>query len=258
MHTSSLMTIVASVMLVALGCTKKPDEVFRKQDDVLSDPSAIIVRMNQMTNEIFELRERKGFLDDRIVSKSIAAVTNDAARLQLVDRLSACVLALDVSRLSYQHQFNALLSIEDVMKNVVFGNFPGQCQMGLDAFYELKFDYRLRLMEWKRNQIRRTAPKHRIKNPNVILDEAEDEERLWWREIHYHSGISCYEGHLRTLEQDFHCLSPRLSQETADRIRGKIESFLGRPLRTMKQMKEDFKAKRRVEFTEPDDPHAAP
>ena len=252
------MTIVASVMLVALGCTKKPDEVFRKQDDVLSDPSAIIARMNQMTNEIFELRERRGFLDDRIVSKSIAAVTNDATRLQLVDRLSSCVLALDVSRLSYQHQYNALRSIEDVMGNVVFGNLPSRYKIGLDAYFERYYDYKLRLMEWRRDQIRRTAPKHRIKNPNVILDEAEDEGRLWWREVHYHSGISCYEGHLRTLEQDFHCLSPRLSQETADRIRGKIESFLGRPLRTMKQMKEDFEAKRRVEFTEPDDPHAAP
>ena len=124
------MTIVAGAMLFALGCTENPDEVSRKQGDVLSDPSAIIVRMNQMTNEIFELRERKGFLDDRIISKSIAAVTNDAARLQLVDRLSACVLALDVSRLSYKHQYNALLSIEDVMKMLSLAIFRVSIRWG--------------------------------------------------------------------------------------------------------------------------------
>lgn len=257
MHTSSLMTIVAGAMLFALGCTENPDEVSCKQGDVLSDPSAIIVRMNQMTNEIFELRERKGFLDDRIISKSIAAVTNDAARLQLVDRLSACVLALDVSRLSYQHQYNALRSIEDVMGNVVFGNLPSRYKIGLDAYFERYYDYKLRLMEWRRDQIRRTAPKHRIKNPNVILDEAEDEERLWWREIHYH-GIPVYEMHLRMLEGESQLYMRRISKESADRIRAKIENYLGRPLRTLDQLKADGKAKRRVEFTEPDDPHAAP
>ena len=251
------MTIVAGAMLFALGCTENPDEVSCKQGDVLSDPSAIIVRMNQMTNEIFELRERKGFLDDRIISKSIAAVTNDAARLQLVDRLSACVLALDVSRLSYQHQYNALRSIEDVMGNVVFGNLPSRYKIGLDAYFERYYDYKLRLMEWRRDQIRRTAPKHRIKNPNVILDEAEDEERQWWRAIHYH-GIPVYEMHLRMLEGESQLYMRRISKESADRIRAKIENYLGRPLRTLDQLKADGKAKRRVEFTEPDDPHAAP
>ena len=218
------MTIVAGAMLFALGCTENPDEVSCKQGDVLSDPSAIIVRMNQMTNEIFELRERKGFLDDRIISKSIAAVTNDAARLQLVDRLSACVLALDVSRLSYQHQYNALLSIKDIMDNVVFANLPSRYKIGLDAYFERYYDYKLRMMEWRRNQIRRTAPKHRIKNPNVILDEAEDEERQWWRAIHYH-GIPVYEMHLRMLEGEspnFICAVFQRSRQTESEPRLKI------------------------------------
>ena len=251
------MTVVAGGMLFVLGCTEKPDEVSRKQDDLLADPAAIIARMNQMTNEVFSLRQHQGRLDFRGLSASLAAITNDNERLDLASKLTDCVLALDVSELSYHDQHNALVSIVRIMENVVFPNLLSRNKVGLDVFYELEFDYKLRLMDWRRRQIKRTAPKHRIKNPNVILDEAEDEERLWWREIHY-SGISCYEGRLMVLEQDFHCLSPRLSQETADRIRVKIENYLGRPLRTMKQMREDFKAKRRVEFTEEDDPHAAP
>lgn len=257
MHTSTLMTIVAGAMLFDLGCTEKPAEVSRKQDDVLTDPSAIVARMNQMTNEVFVLKERKGFLDDRLISKSIAAITNDIARLQLVDRLSDCVLALDVSRLSYQYQYNALRSVEDVMDNVVFVNLPSRYKIGLDAYFERYYDYKLRLMAWRRNQIRRTVPKHRIGNPYVILDEAEDEERQWWRQIHFH-GISCYEMHLRMLEGTAQLYGRRISKESADRIRVKIEKFLGRPLRTLDQLKTDGKAKRCVEFTEKYDPHDAP
>lgn len=251
------MTVVAGAILFVLGCTEKPDEVSRKQGDLLADPSAIIARMNQMTNEVFSLKQHQGRLDFRGLSASLAAITNDSERLDLASKLTDCVLSLDVSGLSYHDQHNALISVVRIMENVVFPNLLSRNKVGLDAFYELEFDYKLRLMEWRRKQIRRTAPKHRIKNPNVILDEAEDEERLWWREIHYH-GIPIYEMHLRMLEGTAQLYGSRLSKESADRIRAKIEIYLGRPLRTLDQLKADGKAKRRVEFTEEEDPHAAP
>ena len=34
---------------------------------------------------------------------------------------------------------------------------------GLDIYFERYYDYKLRFLEWKRNQIKRTAPKNRIK-----------------------------------------------------------------------------------------------
>ena len=247
----------ASLILAVLGCSEKKTTKEGQEEKILATPEEIVSQMHQMTNDVFGIKQREGRLDFRNVSKSISAITNDETRLELLDKLSDCVLSFDVSSLSYYHQNNALYSIEDIMKNVVFGNFPGRYQMGLDAYYELYYDYKLRLMEWRRRQIRRTAPKHRIEHPYVILDEAEDEERQWWRQIHFH-GMVCYEGDLRMLEGESQLYMRRISKESADRIRAKIENYLGRPLRTLDQLKADGKSKRRVEFTEPDDPHAAP
>ena len=257
MHTSTLMIIVVGAMLFNLGCAEKSAELSHKQNDVLIDSSAIIARMNQMTNEVFCLKRLQGRLDFRGLSASLAAITNDNERLDLADKLTDCVLSLDVSGLSYHDQNNALISIERIMENVVMPNLLSRSKVGLDAFYELEFDYKLRLMAWRRNQIRRTAPKHRIANPDVIRDEAEDEERQWWREIHYH-GIPVYEMHLRMLEGTAQLYGRRISSESADRIRSKIENYLGRPLRTLDQLKADGKRKRCVEFTEKYDSYAAP
>ena len=257
MHTSSLMIIVAGAMLFALGCTENPDEVSRRQGDFFTDSLAIMARMNQMTNEVICLKRHQGKLDFRGLSASLAAITNDNERIDLVSKLTDCVLSLNVSGLSYHDQNNALISIERIMENVVFPNLLSRNKVGLDAFYELEFDYRLRLMEWRRNQIRRTAPKSRIDNPDLVTDEGEYNERQWWRQIHY-NGISCYEMHLRMLEGTAQLYGKRISKESADRIRAKIENYLGRPLRTLDQLKADGKSRRNVEFTEPDDPHAAP
>ena len=45
---------------------------------------------------------------------------------------------------------------------------------------------------------------------------------------------------------------------TGHRIKTKIETHLGRQMRTLDQLRTDGKAKRRVEFTEEDAPHVAP
>ena len=143
------------------------------------------------------------------------------------------------------------------MVDVVFSNLPSRYKAGLDIYFERYYDYKLSFLEWKRNQIKRTAPKNRIKNPDLVSDEREYNERQWWRLIHC-NGISCYEGDLRMLEGESKLYMRRISMESADRLRAKIENFLGRPLRTLDQLKADGMAKRYVEFTELDDPHAAP
>ena len=257
MYAGRGMIIVVSATLIALGCSEERDVAVSEEICVATGPSEIVAQMSRMTNEIFEVKKLKGFLDERRVAASLAAVTNDDVRLELVEKLADCVLSLDLSRLSYRDQHNAMISIKDIMSKVVVGNFPARNIIGLDAFYELKFGYKLRLMEWWREQIKRTTPKHRIEKPYVVLDEAEEDERDWWRLIHFH-GMVCYEMSLAGLEQEFLCLSPRLSPEAAERIKVEIENFLGRPIRTKQQLKDDFKAKRHVEFTEKEDPHAAP
>ena len=244
-------------VLVVFGCSKQQETENKDENLILIDPAKIVARMSQMTNEIFEIKERNGFLDERSIAASISAITNDDVRMEFVDKLSECLVSLDISRLSYRDQHNAIRSVEDAMNDVVIGNLPSRNVIGLDASYELRFDYRLRWMDWWRRQIKRTAPTRHIKNPNLCVNEAEFNERQWWREIHF-QGIVCYEMSLSGLEQEFQHLMQRMSPAVAERIKAKIENYLGRPIRTIQQIRDDLKAKRRVEFTEPDDPHAAP
>lgn len=257
MHTGKRIILTIGATLIVLGCTEKRNSNVSEKSCRADDPSAILAHIDQMTNEVFALKRHQGSLDFRGLSQSLSSITNDNIKLELIGKLTDSILSLDVSSLSYRDQNNAMISIEQIMVDVVFSNLPSRYKTGLDIYFERYYDYKLRLLEWKRNQIKRTAPKNRIKNPDLVLDEREYNERQWWRLIHY-NGISCYESDLRMLEGESQLYMRRISKESADRIRAKIENYLGRPLRSLDQLKADGKAKRRVEFTEPDDPHAAP
>ena len=250
-------TAFASLILVALGCSEKKTTKEGREEKILATPEEIVSRIHQMTNEIFVLKERKGFLDSKLIAKSVHAITNDSERLELLDQLADCVMSVDVSSFDYHKQFNSLFSIKSVMEDVVLLELPGWWDHGYDEYYELYYKYKLRYMAWQRAQIKRTSPKHRIDNPYVILDEAKDVELSYWRQIHF-SGIANYEAQLNVIETDYPHQVRDMSKETADRVKSMIEDFLGRPIRTKEQLRADFKAKRNAEFLEKEDPHAAP
>ena len=248
----------ASLILVALGCSEKKTTKEVQEEKILATPAEIVSRMHQMTNDIFVLKEQKGFLDSKLIAKSIHAITNDAVRLELLDQLTDCVLSVDVSSFDYHKQFNSLFSIKSVMEDVVMVELPGWWDHGFDEYYEkYYYKYKLRYLAWQRAQIKRTSPKHRIENPYVIQDWAEEEERSYWRQIHY-SGIVNYEAQLNVIETDYPHQARDMSKETADRVKAMIEDYLGRPIRNKEQLDADFKAKRNAEFLEKEDLHAAP
>ena len=248
----------ASLILAALGCSEKKTTKEVQEEKILATPEEIVSRMHQMTNEIFVLKERQGFLDSKLIAKSVHAITNDSERLELLDQLADCVMSVDVSSFDYHKQFNSLFSIKSVMEDVVLLELPGWWDHGYDEYYEkYYYKYKLRYLAWQRAQIKRTSPKHRIENPYLITDWAEEEERSYWRQIHY-SGIVNYEAQLNVIETDYPHQARDMSKETADRVKSMIEDFLGRPIRTKEQLRADFKAKRNVEFLEKEDPHAAP
>ena len=257
MHTGERIILTITVTLTVLGCTEKRNSNVSKRNRSVDDPLAILAHINRMTNEVITLKQHQGRFDFRGLSQSLSSITNDDIKLEFISKLTDSILSLDVSGLSYRDQNNAMISIEQIMGDVVFSNLPSRYKTGLDVYFERYYDYKLRLLEWKRNQIKRTAPKNRIKNPDLVSDEREYNERQWWRLIHY-NGILCYESDLRMLEGESQLYMRRISKESADRIRAKIENYLGRPLRTLDQLKADGKAKRRVEFTGEDDPQAAP
>ena len=78
----------ASLILVALGCSEKKTTKEVQEEKILATPAEIVSRMHQMTNEIFVLKERKGFLDSKLIAKSVHAITNDSERLELLGQLA--------------------------------------------------------------------------------------------------------------------------------------------------------------------------
>lgn len=243
--------------LTILGCSEERDVMVPVEVLVATDPSEIICLMDRMTNEFFTSETQKGNLDCTRIAKSLHSVTNETVKLQLIDQLLDRIISLEVSRLDYHGQCNSLLSIESAVNDVVLGELYSRRKYSLDDYHELHFDRQIRYLDWLRQQIRRAAPKHRADAQEPSLDDAERERRFWWRRLHYGS-ISTYESKLSGLESFYHAYARRLSGGSAGRIKRKIEEFLGRPIRTSEKIKQDCKAGRRVEFTEPDDPHAAP
>ena len=256
---STLKVVVfASLILVALGCSEKKTTKEIQEEKILATPAEIVSRMHQMTNEIFVFKERQGFLDSKLIAKSVHAITNDSERLELIDQLADCVMSVDVSSFDYHKQFNSLFGIKCVMEDIVIRELPGWWDHGYDEYYEkYYYKYKLRYLAWQRAQIKRTSPKHRIENPYLIKDWAEEEERSYWRQIHY-SGIADYEAAISFMEGGFPFQARRMSKESSERVKTMIEEYLGRPIRNKEQLDADFKANRNVEFLEKEDPHAAP
>ena len=219
--------VFAGLILAALGCSEKKTTKEGQEEKILATPEEIVSRMRQMTNDIFVLKERQGFLDSKLIAKSVLAITNDSERLELLDQLADCVLSVDVSSFDYHKQFNSLFSIKSVMEDVVMLGLPSWRVHGFDVYYEkYYYKYKLRYLAWQRAQIKRTSPKHRIENPYLITDWAEEEERSYWRQIHY-SGIVNYEAQLNVIETDYPHQARDMSKETADRVKSMIEDFRG-------------------------------
>ena len=194
------------------------------------------------------------------VRRAVAEVTNLSERVAVLDQLTDRLFALDFSGLNYRTQSRALHVIKLLVEGDVLLKMSPQFPLDgeyRDRHFEWEYDMRLKYLAWCKAQIVRTSPKNRLKDPNVPLGEEQEEEMKCWRSIHY-SGIEDYESAIRNMETLFPYQKRQISEEVWNRIKGKIENYLGRPIRTKQQLKDDFKAKRNVEFLEKEDLHAAP
>ena len=90
--------------LTVLGCSENP--IPRGADDaIITNPTVIVSRIHQMTNDVFARAETKGFLRSSDILKSIYAVTNETIKLEMISHLMDCALSLDVSCLNYCNAF---------------------------------------------------------------------------------------------------------------------------------------------------------
>ena len=126
-----------------------------------------------------------------------------------------------------------------------------------DLGFEKEIEYGIKYLKWKRLRIKCLRPKHRVEDITTVLDIKADEERSWWSHLYY-DGMDEYEYRLRNIEWIFSYRTFGASSNTVARARAMVEEYIGRPIRTDAQCREDSRLKRHVEYFEKKDPHAAP
>ena len=245
---------------IATGCGKDGSDVAAVHVPS-SGSRQMIAKVDEMGRQLMTINDcpaRFPIMEE--VRRAVGEVTNLSERVAVLDQLTDHLFALDFSGLNYRTQSRALHVIKLLVEGDVLlkmsPRFPLDGEYR-DRHFEWEYDMRLKYLAWCKAQIVRTAPKNRLKNPDESLSEEQEEEMKCWRSIHY-SGIENYESSLESMEMLFPYQKRQMSEEAWNRIKGKIENYLGRPIRTKQQLKDDFKAKRNVEFFEKEDPRAAP
>ena len=154
-----------------------------------------------------------------------------------VDRL----LSLKIDHLSYWRQSDVIDFTKHTIMDV-WRNLPND-----DAGWEKRYDLELRLLEWRKRHVERVKGKKPATPAPGDLD-AEWEMSGW--QLIYDGGITEYEWSLRNLETMFPYLTRQMSEAARNRIKMKIEAYLGRPMRTLEQLRADHKTKRHVVFVD--------
>lgn len=253
------LSLLAFTALIA-GCWKGgPDGVTACPSG--SSSRQVIAQVDEMGKQLMTINDcpaRFPILEE--VQRAVCEVTNLSERVAVLDQLTERLFALDFSGLDYRTQSRALHVIKQLVEDGVLRKMSPRFPLDgeyYDRHFEWKYDMQLKYLAWCKAQIVRTAPKNRLKDPNAPLSEEQDEELKCWRTVHY-SGIGNYESAIRSMEMLFPCQRRQMSEETWNRIKGKIEVFLGRSIRTKQQLREDHKNHRNVEFPETEDPCALP
>lgn len=253
------LAMAVSVCLLGAGCTKEREWT---GDPRLSRPEVqeVVAQIHGLTNWLSNVEHGSGIEWRDQVMNAIAAISNNTERIALLDELTDCLFAQDVSSLNYRSQFKALDITRGIVERGVFGHLQPRFNLHSPErsdYFEWFYGMLLKKLAWDRAQIVRTMPKHRLENPYVILDMEADKEREAWAGIHY-GGIGYYEAHLKYLERSFHNTKAGMPEDLWNRLKEKVEAFLGRPLRSPKQLEDDAVNRRHVEFTEKEDDYAAP
>ena len=261
-------TVIAAVMsaLCLLGCDKKTEQPDGKSNAIppVPDPqiSTNIVDIKESIRMMCDSLGKHGETDEFYrrmadVLHSTENVSNIETVIQIHDALRSSLLAVDFSGLSYRNQSKVVGKIEDLTQLNGILRLLRKTDMPRDLWIEKEIETNLKYLEWERALIKRLRPRHRVENPHLVLDIEADDEWQAWRYMYY-DGMEHYEWRLRHVEGMFPYRMRGLQPETVERIKKSVEDYLGRPIRTPEQLREDHRLKRHVEFLEERDPHAAP
>ena len=228
---------VIFMLLIGSGCTKQAEWT---GDPRLSRPEVqkVVAQIHDLTNRLSTIEVDGAFPWQDQVTNAISAITNLTERVALLDELTDSLFALDVSSINYQRQYRVLRIVHSIVEHgVLEGLRPcfGARDSALNDAYEWYYGMHLKKLAWNRAQIVRTKSKPELKKNCAILDAEADMERKAWSWVHY-GETGYYEVDVGYLERIFLRDKRRMPEDMWNRLKIKIEAFLGRPLRPLEEV----------------------
>lgn len=229
--------VAFSILLIGVGCTKEPDWT---GDPRLSRPEVqeVVAQIHDLTNQLSTVEVDGAFPCQDQVMNAISAITNLTERVALLDELTDCLFALDVSSLTYRRQLEALKITRHLFRQGVLEDLRPRFDVhSLDVkdYYEWYYGILLKELAWSRALIDRTRSEPLQESNGTVLDTEAVMERKAWNQIHY-GEIMYYDVALRFLEGSFYYDKKRMSEDLWNRLKIKIEAYLERPLRPKEQV----------------------
>ena len=228
---------VIFALLIGSGCTKEAEWT---GDPRLTRPEVqeVVAQIHNLTNRLSTIGVDGAFPWQDQVTNAISAITNLTERVALLDELTDCLLALDVSSLTYRRQLQALKITRHLFRQGVLEDLKPRFDVhspDMKNYYEWYYDILLKELAWSRALIDRTKSEPLQEDNCTALAAEAVMERKAWNQIHY-GEIMYYDVALRFLEGSFYYDKNWMPDDHWNRLRMKIESFLGRPLRPIEQV----------------------
>ena len=265
------MKTATMILLGSISCLVGCDSKTRPNGDASNPPakpgyfvSTNIVDIKENIRLMCDSLEKKGasaefFSLASNLYNSLTSITDATIVVTLCDARLDALFEVDFSHFSYKEQSRIVEIIDrnvdqafSYMKNI---NLSRSQRRDLDFGKEI--EYGIKHLKWKRGLIKRLRPKHRVEDITTVRDIEADTESLSWSHLYY-DGMDEYEYRLRNIEWIFSYRTFGASSNTVARARAMVEEYIGRPIRTDAQCREDSRLKRHVEYFEKKDPHAAP
>ena len=267
------MKTATMILLGSISCLVGCDSKTRMEGDVANPParpgyfvSTNIVDIKENIRLMCDSLEKKGasaefFSLASNLYNSLTSITDATIVVTLCDARLDALFEVDFSHFSYKEQSRIVEIIDrnvdqafSYMKNL---NLSRSQRRDLDFGKEI--EYGIKHLKWKRGLIKRLRPKQHLQKEPTPAEMGEDAYNEWrtWHHLYY-DGMDEYEYRLRNIEWIFSYRTFGASSNTVARARAMVEEYIGRPIRTDAQCREDSRLKRHVEYFEKKDPHAAP
>ena len=206
--------IMLFILLFLVGCSRNDAQtlcVEKASMSVAWKPEAMDMGVRQMANQLI---------------KEVDVVSNKNIAVRMVCDFVDKVITLDIAGLDYDRQRKTMQVISDVC---IFKDSIAHKAAWMSGKVELAYDLQIKILRWQLKQIERLRPQK-----DVIFNEMDVETRekySKWRDC-YVTIVASFEQAIRKIENiELPVVKEIASVEEYERIKMKMEEFLGRDLR---------------------------